>query len=211
MKLTRRERKVLDDFNHIEEFYIVRNSKDKIRLFTYRVPKQDVREGSWFTLGIVNDINYGYEVEDDLFPFITWESNKIWSKEELLNLQVEDKNLFKYEIYVNNYEDSKTVTLWNERYFTESEFEKIIYKISQNIKLLIALKTLRQSKKWKGCPFEAMYDLQLVQLTEYPITSIGRVVEKFFKEIVHILIESENFIKDRDNDTYIEYYPYIGR
>ena len=76
-KLTREERQSLEDI------YLARDEDGELYMFFGKPTQQSC---TW-----LNEDNYCFETNANLFPFITWKSGKAWSKAELMELEVEDK------------------------------------------------------------------------------------------------------------------------
>ena len=80
-KLTRKE---LDLVESIElEFWLSRDMSGELYLSSH---KPDIPKGfhHWRSKG------WNLKINGDVFPFITWESGKAWSKAELIELEVVD-------------------------------------------------------------------------------------------------------------------------
>ena len=75
-KLTRKEQERIS-----RESYFARDENDNLYEYLDK-PRQSKEFGRWQT-------NYAFiQINPDLFPFITWESGKAWSKAELMELEV---------------------------------------------------------------------------------------------------------------------------
>lgn len=79
-KLTREEREYLS-----AEWYIARDDDGKL-FFYHMYPKRNEEYKEWEPN--VESRACALEINRTLFPFITWESGKAWSKSELLELEV---------------------------------------------------------------------------------------------------------------------------
>ena len=78
-KLTREDERFLE-----EDFYVARDKNGK--LFMYGSPPDNCYiTGSWTN---TSSNSFCTEMDSSLFPFITWESGKAWSKKELMELEV---------------------------------------------------------------------------------------------------------------------------
>ena len=78
------EYKILEQYNHLEDYYITRDKRGRLSLHTEK-PQKD--ENGWFTKWEPwGDFCYGYILPNNILSFITWESGKIWSKKELMDL-----------------------------------------------------------------------------------------------------------------------------
>ena len=67
--------------------YIARNADGRLNLF-YEEPKAD--KTKWYLDSTeCEDIDFGIEIDDDLFGFISWNSKTAWSIAELMKLEVE--------------------------------------------------------------------------------------------------------------------------
>ena len=77
-KLTREEREYLS-----AEWYIARDKNKKLFLY-HGYPNRNEEDEEW-ELNIEARA-YALDMNRTLFPFITWESGKAWSKKELLEL-----------------------------------------------------------------------------------------------------------------------------
>ena len=78
-KLTREDKRFLE-----EDFYVARDKNGK--LFMYGSPPDNCYiAGSWTN---TSSNSFCTEMDSSLFPFITWESGKAWSKKELMELEV---------------------------------------------------------------------------------------------------------------------------
>lgn len=89
-KITREEWEFLEAFEDCR-IYIARNKREAVdlRLFKKR-PSQSCVGEVWFegpNIDLTED-DYGIVLNSKLFPFITWESGKAWSKTELMELEV---------------------------------------------------------------------------------------------------------------------------
>ena len=81
-KLTREERKYIES-----EWYIARDKDNK--LFLYHIhPNRNEEYEEWEPS--VGSRTCAIDINRTLFPFITWESGKAWSKKELLELEVQE-------------------------------------------------------------------------------------------------------------------------
>ena len=82
-KLTREERKYIES-----EWYIARDKDNK--LFLYHIhPNRNEEYEEWEPS--VGSRTCVIDINRTLFPFITWESGKAWSKTELMELEVVDQ------------------------------------------------------------------------------------------------------------------------
>ena len=79
-KLTREERKYIES-----EWYIARDKNKKLFLY-HGYPNRNEEDEEW-ELNIEARA-YALDMNRTLFPFITWESGKAWSKAELMELEV---------------------------------------------------------------------------------------------------------------------------
>ena len=80
-RLTKLERGIVEAFD--QKIWIARNMDDSLFLHE----KEPVKlKCLWLVKG------FGCELilKDELFPFITWESEKAWNSEELLALEVDE-------------------------------------------------------------------------------------------------------------------------
>ena len=81
-RLTKFERAFVEAFD-IGRFWIAR---DNFGLFLY-LAEPEQWKGTWNNFDPeLSDI----EIKEHLFPFITWESGKTWSNDDLLSLEVEE-------------------------------------------------------------------------------------------------------------------------
>ena len=81
-ELKKSERFFISKFT--EDFYIARDENGDICIFN-RTP---IRGGNkWMNDNSKASAHY-LEIDRSLFPFITWESGKYWSKKEILELEV---------------------------------------------------------------------------------------------------------------------------
>ena len=86
MQITKREKSWLKEFNHLEEYYITRDSRERLFIHTNKPEKDDL---GWFTKWEPwGDFCYGSLLPNHIFSFITWKSGKAWSKSELMELEV---------------------------------------------------------------------------------------------------------------------------
>lgn len=78
-KITRREKDVAESID--PEFWLSRDMSGDLYLSSH---KPDIPKGfnHWRSKG------WNLKINKDIFPFITWESGKAWSKAELLELEV---------------------------------------------------------------------------------------------------------------------------
>ncbi len=81
-KLTREEKEYIE-----AEWYIARDKDNK--LFLYHIHPNRNEEYEEWELNIEARA-YALDMNRTLFPFITWESGKAWSKKELLELEVQE-------------------------------------------------------------------------------------------------------------------------
>ena len=79
-KLTKEDKEFLE-----KDFYVTRDTARNLFLF-FEKPIQNQTTGLWDSETSLNL----YIEEDRLFPFITWDSGKAWSKAELMELEVID-------------------------------------------------------------------------------------------------------------------------
>ena len=78
-KLTREERDFLERIK--SEFYLARDKSNDLYLSSGK-PYSVTGYNHWISGGI------NLKIDIELFPFITWESGKAWSKAELMELEV---------------------------------------------------------------------------------------------------------------------------
>ena len=79
-KLTREEREYIE-----AEWYIARDKDNK--LFLYHIhPNRNEEDEEWEPS--IGSRACAIDINRTLFPFITWESGKAWSKSELMELEV---------------------------------------------------------------------------------------------------------------------------
>ncbi|WP_256594918.1 hypothetical protein [Sebaldella termitidis] len=81
-KLTRKEKILIEC--HEDEFFIARSENNSLCIFE-KMPQQ-CSLGHWGRI-------WGDDrlvINSELFPFITWESGKAWSKSELMELEVKE-------------------------------------------------------------------------------------------------------------------------
>lgn len=70
----------------MEDFYIARDEDGVLCIFNQIPIKGEIK---WINNNTLTGIHAHYlEIDKILFPFITWESGKYWSKEEILELEV---------------------------------------------------------------------------------------------------------------------------
>ena len=82
LKLTREEKEYIE-----AEWYIARDKDNK--LFLYHIhPNRNEEYEEWEPS--IGSRACAIDINRTLFPFITWESGKAWSKAELMELEVED-------------------------------------------------------------------------------------------------------------------------
>lgn len=80
LKLTKKEQAIVEAFSTNEDCYIARDKSGFLEIYRNRPMLGEV---SWMPVMSSLPIN------SELFKFITWESQKPWSIEELLRLEVE--------------------------------------------------------------------------------------------------------------------------
>ena len=82
-KLTKFERAFVEAIH--QQFWIARDQDGELYLYFYK-PEKHRKYCYW----ISPDDNDGAELKEDMFPFITWESEKAWSRDDLLALEVDE-------------------------------------------------------------------------------------------------------------------------
>ena len=85
-KLTRKERDFLEMLEDNQTYIAREDNPWGLRLFGFEPTQYD---SEWLFIDGENE-DGGICLKYELFPFITWESGKAWSKAELMELEVED-------------------------------------------------------------------------------------------------------------------------
>ena len=70
-----------------KEMYFARERNGAMFVY-FEKPVQDIEDGQW-EVSTYNTFDC-FPIDEELFPFITWESGKAWSKSELMKLKVID-------------------------------------------------------------------------------------------------------------------------
>ncbi len=81
-KLSKEDKEFLE-----KEMYFARERNASLFVY-FEKPVQDVEDGQW-EANTFNTFDC-FPIEEDKFPFITWESGKAWSKAELMELEVQE-------------------------------------------------------------------------------------------------------------------------
>ena len=68
-----------------KEMYFAREGNGTLYVY-FEKPVQDVEDGQW-EVSTYNTFDC-FPIDEEKFPFITWESGKAWSKSELMELEV---------------------------------------------------------------------------------------------------------------------------
>ena len=85
-KLTRKERDFLEMFEDNQTHIAREGNPWGLRLYGFEPTQYDLK---WLFVDGENE-DGGICLKSELFPFITWESGKAWSKAELMELEVEE-------------------------------------------------------------------------------------------------------------------------
>lgn len=108
-RLTKQERAFVEAFD--QKIWIARNKDDSLFAFENKPVKLKC-------IWLINGFGSEMILKDEIFKFITWESEKAWNSEELLALEVEEdtpmKPIEKYVVDGSYYVCSKCGTLFDE-------------------------------------------------------------------------------------------------